>query len=110
MKGCRRARPDRPRASGRPWARGRHRSGERALRPQGRGPYWQSNPWNREDIIQAGRCGLLYALREKFDPTLGYELTTYARAWIEHYAQRWLRDKRQPIRVPVGAQEKRSLP
>jgi len=69
-------------------------------------PYWQTNPWNREDITQAGRCGLLYALREKFDPTLGYELTTYARSWIEHYAQRWLRDKRQPIRVPVGAQEK----
>ncbi len=69
-------------------------------------PYWQSNPWNREDIVQAGRCGLLYALREKFDPTLGYELTTYARAWIEHYAQRWLRDKRQQIRIPVGSYEK----
>lgn len=69
-------------------------------------PYWQSNPWNREDIQQAGRCGLLYALREKFDPTLGFELTTYARSWIEHYAQRWLRDKRNSIRVPVGAQEK----
>ena len=69
-------------------------------------PYWQTNPWNREDIIQAGRVGLFYALREKFDPDMGNELTTYARSWIEHYAQRWLRDHARTIRIPVGSYDK----
>lgn len=69
-------------------------------------PYWQTNPWNRNEITQVGRVGLFYALQEKFDPEMGNELTTYAKAWIEHYAQRWLRDHGRTIRIPVGSYDK----
>lgn len=55
-------------------------------------------PW--EDILAEAQIGFLKGV-ERFDPTRGFKLGTYAPAWIRHKVQRVIADAGNTIRVPV---------
>jgi RNA polymerase primary sigma factor len=64
-----------------------------AKRYQGRGvPF--------HDLIQEGNLGLMRAV-DKFDPSRGYKLSTYATWWIRQAVTRALSDQGRTIRLPV---------
>lgn len=58
------------------------------------------------ELIQEGNAGLLRAV-EKFNPSFGYKLTTYAKRWIQQRIRRALSNHSRTIRVPVHVLEKR---
>ena len=53
-----------------------------------------------QDLIMHGFCGYLYALDRKFDPSKGYQLSTYAVPWIKQHAQRAVEYHSKVVRLP----------
>mmetsp|Transcript_27739 Transcript_27739/g.84664 ORF Transcript_27739/g.84664 Transcript_27739/m.84664 type:complete len:466 (+) Transcript_27739:118-1515(+) len=53
-----------------------------------------------QDLIQEGSLGLMKAA-EKYDPSLGFRLSTYATWWIRQSMTRAIADQSRTIRMPV---------
>lgn len=57
------------------------------------------------ELIQEGNIGLMKAV-ERFDPSYGYKLTTYARWWIRQCIARAVSNHGKTIRLPVHVFER----
>lgn len=57
-----------------------------------------------EDLLQVAYLGLIAAV-EGFDPSLGYQFSSYAVPRIEGKIKQYLRDKASTIRIPQPLQE-----
>jgi RNA polymerase sigma factor (sigma-70 family) len=60
---------------------------------------------SREDLVQEGFLGLMRGL-ETFDPSLGFQPSTYLRPWVKHFVDRAFFDKERLVRVPVYQYER----
>lgn len=58
-----------------------------------------------EDLVQAGRMGVLKA-HEKFDPSVNSHFPTYAGYWIRAYIRNECLSHGRTVRVPPNAQRK----
>jgi RNA polymerase primary sigma factor len=55
------------------------------------------------DLLQVGNLGLIRAV-EKFDPSRGYKLSTYANLWIRQSVQRYIQGFGGSIKIPDQVQ------
>lgn len=58
-----------------------------------------------DDLVSAGKLGLMKAIN-KFDPSFGYQFSTYAYHWIKQSITRAIMDEGYIIRLPVHQHEK----
>ena len=58
-----------------------------------------------DDLYQEGIAGLIHAI-EKYDPSMGYRLSTYAYNWINAYIRRYYQNNGRTVRVPVHLSDK----
>jgi RNA polymerase sigma factor (sigma-70 family) len=58
-----------------------------------------------EDLISAGNVGLLEAI-ERFNPTMGYRLSTYSHWWIRQAIVRYAAKQNRAIRIPTHIQDR----
>jgi RNA polymerase primary sigma factor len=66
--------------------------------------YSSSNPSMLDELISAGNEGLIKAL-EKYDPTKGTRIPSYAIWWIDLYIRNTLSES-HPVKVPMWRQKK----
>lgn len=59
-----------------------------------------------EDLVAEGTIGMLKAV-DRFDPELGFKLSTYATLWVRQAVQRYVHHNSQIIRVPTAVQDLR---
>ncbi len=52
-------------------------------------------------MVSEGRLGLLRAV-DKFDPSRGFRLATYAGWWVRQAIQRAIAHKARPVRLPTS--------
>jgi len=57
------------------------------------------------DLIQEGNVGLIRAV-DKFDPALGFKISTYAGRWIRQGIERAIANQQSTVRLPISATEK----
>ena len=57
-----------------------------------------------DELIAEGNVGLIKAV-ERFDPSLGYQFTTYAVWWIRNGIQKAIRNHRYTVRMPTNRLE-----
>jgi len=58
-----------------------------------------------DDLVQEGVLGLARAV-ERYDPSRGFRLSTYATWWIRHVMTQIIADQNREIRLPVHVLEK----
>lgn len=56
------------------------------------------------DLIEEGNVGLIKAI-DKYDPSMGYNFSTYAFWWIRQYIQRAMLNQTKTIHIPLYAYE-----
>ena len=66
--------------------------------------HYNTNMLGLMDLIQFGNLGLITAV-ERFDPSLGFKLSTYATWWIRQSIIRGLGNEGRTIRMPIRAVE-----
>jgi RNA polymerase primary sigma factor len=66
--------------------------------------HYNTNMLGLMDLIQFGNLGLITAV-ERFDPSLGFKLSTYATWWIKQSIIRGLGNEGRTIRMPIHAVE-----
>lgn len=66
--------------------------------------HYNTNMLGLMDLIQYGNLGLITAV-ERFDPSLGFKLSTYATWWIKQSIIRGLGNEGRTIRMPIHAVE-----
>lgn len=65
---------------------------------------YQGNGLDLMDLISEGNIGLAKSV-DKFDPSKGTKLSTYAAPWIKHTIQKAISNKGRTIRIPNRTEE-----